>query len=139
MSDVRAITRSVHSAETWIEELSQSLNTDQARSYTILKAFMHTLRDRLPTNESAQLASQLPVLLRGSYYEGWRPSQTPQKYHQPEEFLERVAREARLPNSTAAAEAAQASMRLMRHHVSAGELADVIAVLPEPINQMLMG
>jgi uncharacterized protein (DUF2267 family) len=139
MSDVRAITRSVHTAEEWINELSQDLDTEQAHAYTILKAFMHTLRDRLPTNESAQLASQLPVLLRGSYYEGWRPSQTPKKYHQPEEFLERVAREARLPSPTVAAQATQASMRLMKHHVSAGELADVIAVLPEPINQMLLG
>jgi len=137
MSEIRSITRSVHTAETWIDELSIDLNVDQSEAYAILRAFLHTLRDRLPTNEAAHLASQLPVLIRGSYYEGWRPSQTPQKYRQPEEFIARVAEDARASNPAETVQAIHASMRLIRSHVSPGELEDVMAVLPEPINQML--
>jgi hypothetical protein len=45
----------------------------------VLRAFLHTLRDRLTVNGAVHLAAQSSELLRGVYYENWRPS-TPRNY-----------------------------------------------------------
>ena len=72
------IERNVEKTNVWLKDLAAELGTDDRRyAYRVLRAFFHVLRDRLTVDESAQLAAQLPELLRGVYYEGWRPSHTP--------------------------------------------------------------
>ena len=66
--------------------------TRRNQSYAALRAVLHALRDRLPVDESAQLAAQLPMLVRGIYYDGWDPSRVPVKMHRAE-FEARVRQE----------------------------------------------
>jgi uncharacterized protein (DUF2267 family) len=91
----------------------------------------------LSVDEAAQLAAQLPQLIRGVYYEGWDPSKTPQAYRHPNEFLERVASEAALHGQTEASHAAAAAARVLYGHVSEGELSDVFQLLPAEIRVLL--
>lgn len=106
-------------------------------AFRVLRAFLHTLRDRLPVEEAVHLAAQLPALLRGLYYEGWRPSETPAKYHDATTFLDHVAREAGLGGETEAAYGSEAAARVLARHVTEGELAKVRAVLPTDIATFL--
>ena len=62
---------------------------DKADAYKALRAVLQTLRDRLPMQEAVHFGAQLPMLLRGLYYEGWKPAQTPIKMSR-EEFLQAV-------------------------------------------------
>lgn len=59
------------------------------QTYQVLRAVLHTLRDRLPVSEAANLAAQMPILLRGVFYEGWKPEEVPIKMNLPE-FLEQI-------------------------------------------------
>ena len=45
-----------------------------------MRATLHALRDRLTVEEAAQFAAQLPMLIRGFYYEGWNPTDKPVRY-----------------------------------------------------------
>ena len=45
---------------------------DRHLAYVALRATLHALRDRLGPENAVHLAAQLPMLLRGLYYEGWR-------------------------------------------------------------------
>jgi uncharacterized protein (DUF2267 family) len=62
------------------------------QSYAALRAVLHPLRDRLPVETAAQFGAQLPTLIRGVYYDGWKPAETPVKMSN-EEFFERIRRE----------------------------------------------
>ena len=65
----------VQVTHTWINDLDDRLGwNNKPRSYRLLKAVLHALRDWLQLNEAADLAAQLPTLLRGAYYEQWRPA-----------------------------------------------------------------
>jgi uncharacterized protein (DUF2267 family) len=58
-------------------------------AYMVLRAVLHTLRDRLPLEQIAHLGAQLPMLVRGIYYEGFDPSHIPKKMKR-EDFLEAI-------------------------------------------------
>jgi uncharacterized protein (DUF2267 family) len=78
----------------WIRELDEELGgVGRQESYQVLRGFLHTLRDRLIVDEASQLAAQLPMLVRGIYYEGWDPSRAPRKLRA-HEFVEMFAEQA---------------------------------------------
>ena len=138
MSDPTVIQKSVEQTNVWLDELAGELGTEDRReAYRVLRAYLHAVRDRLPIDETAQLAAQLSPLIRGIYYEGWDPSSTPRDYHDFSEFLDRVAAEASLDGETAASYAAGAAARVLRHHVSAGEIDDIRANLPQNLQPIL--
>jgi len=75
---VDIIDRSVEKAHIWINDMAAELSTeDSQHAYRVLRAFLHALRDHLTVDEAAKLAAQLPIFVRGVFYEGWDPSRTP--------------------------------------------------------------
>ena len=83
--------RTLQITNIWLKELMEKLGTeDRHRAYLALRATLHALRDRLPVVEAADLAAQLPMLVRGFYYEGYRPADKPLKERHKEEFLAHV-------------------------------------------------
>ena len=129
---------SVEQARQWIDETATELGeTDRRAAHRALKAVLHTLRDRTTIQEAAQLASQLPELIRGAFYENWIPARTPERYRDAGTFLARVRDDAGLAGETEASYAVDAVMTVLRRHVSGGELADVLATMPSPIRELL--
>jgi uncharacterized protein (DUF2267 family) len=130
--------RDVERAGSWIISLAAELGTrDRDDAYRLLKAFLHVLRDRLPVAAAVHLAARLPVPLRGVFYDGWQPSRTPLHYQDPQEFLNRVAREARLSGGTEVPYAVGAAARVLACHVGRRELAEVRRHLPVSLHALL--
>jgi uncharacterized protein (DUF2267 family) len=131
LSPSALIGRSVESAEIWLHDLAAELGTDDPRyAARVLGAVLHALRDRLTVAETAQLAAQLPTLVRGIYYERWKPGSPRHARHDLDCFLASIVAEAGLAGETEASLAVSAVARLLHRHVSEGELDDVLAVLP---------
>jgi uncharacterized protein (DUF2267 family) len=138
MANPDVIERSVEKTHIWLNEVGEELGSeDPAAAYRVLRAFLHALRDRLTIEEAAQLAAQLPDLIRGIYYEGWVPARTPIKYRNPDQFLRRIADDALLKGETEASFACAAAARVLHRHVSEGEMKDVLAVLPEDLRTLV--
>jgi uncharacterized protein (DUF2267 family) len=134
---VHIIDRSVEKAHIWINDVAHELGTDDHQhAYRVLRAYLHALRDHLPVNEAAQLSAQLPIFVRGVFYEGWDPGRTPGHPRDVDSFLRRIATEAQLAGKTEASFAATAANRVLDRHVSAGEAGSVLHVLPEPLREL---
>ena len=131
------IERSVEKTHIWLKEIAEELGGDRKDAYRALRAVLHTLRDRLTVDVAAKLAAQLPTLIRGIYYEDWDPSRTPLPLHDVEAFLDHVVREGRMGGETEASLAVTAVARVLRAHVSAGEINDVLAVLPDKFRVLI--
>ena len=134
---VDAIERSVQKTNQWLHELAAELETDERTAWRVLRAYLQVLRDRLTIDEAAQLAAQLPHLLRGVFYEGFDPGHQPEKIRARDVFLARLTDRAQLPDADEAAAAARAVTRLLRRHVTLGELEDVLSQLPTGIREVL--
>jgi uncharacterized protein (DUF2267 family) len=74
----------------WLKEIMDDLGPDRQRAYHAPRAVLHTLRDRLTVEEAAHLSAQLPLLVRGIYFEGWHPAHKPTTERSQEDFLEQV-------------------------------------------------
>jgi uncharacterized protein (DUF2267 family) len=134
---MRVFDKTVEKANVWIKDLARELATDDPRqAYRVLRAVLHALRDRLSVNEVADLAAELPLLIRGIYYEGWRPSGKPLRGRRPEDLLVRVRAELQAIDDAQAELALQAVVRVMERHLSAGEMSDVKQCLPRPIREL---
>ncbi len=133
MTGIEACEHSLQLTNVWLKDLMRRLGTDDRHAaYLALRATLHGLRDRLTVDEAAHLGAQLPMLVRGLYYEGWRPAGKPQREHSAAAFLEHVRAEARNPRFDPQA-AVRAVFGLLAERVSAGEIEDVKSILPRPV------
>ncbi len=115
----------------WLTELMAELDwQDEHKAYVALRAVLHALRDRLTVEEAADLAAQLPMLVRGFYFEGWHPAGTPVKERHREDFLSHVREPFKNDDAVVAPDVVRAVFKLLRRHVSKGEIEDIRHVLP---------
>ncbi len=109
---------------------------DRNKAYMALRAVLHALRDRLPPSEAVDLAAQLPMLVRGFYYEGWVPSNKPLKYRHKEEFLQQVTKEAPWLEGEELERAVTGVFGLLSSEVSNGETTQVRDDLPAELREL---
>ncbi len=128
--------RTLHKTNVWLKELMEALDSpDRHAAYVALRAILHALRDRLTIEEAAHLAAQLPMLIRGLYYEGWDPTGKPVKERRREEFLAVIERDVATYGFDSE-RVARAVFLVVANRISEGEVEDVEHVLPREIRDL---
>lgn len=130
--------RTTRTSHAWLDAVAAELGTsDSHTAYRILRAWMHTFRDRLPVDKSADFAAGLPELLRGVYFEGWRPGHVPVKYGA-EEYRRRFADEAGLTTAEVT-QVAPAVTGALRGQLAVGQLDRALMQLPTGVRAVVDG
>lgn len=131
---LKIIDESVQQANIWINEVNYRTGWDhKQRAYRLLRAVLHAVRDHLSPDEAAQLAAQLPMLIRGLFYEGWNPSKTPVIERSRMGFVARIQTEFKTDPMDDADHAIGAVLDVLDAHISAGEMAHVRATFTKEI------
>ena len=137
MTGLRVFDETVHATNTWLHEITSRLGWDDRRKgYRALRASLHALRDRMPVTEAAHISAQLPLLLRGTFYEGWRPTATPTKARTVDEFLSGLRSAFAGDRDFDAETTFREVISVMKLHISAGEIEDVRQTMPEQIKAL---
>jgi uncharacterized protein (DUF2267 family) len=126
---------SAQTANIWLKEIAAALGTESRReAYAALRAVLHALRDRLPVNECAQFAAELPLAVKGVYFDGWTPSGKPLKMDRAQ-FL--AAIEQNSPRLADPEAELRAVVGVLARHISVGELDDVQGNMPKDLRELL--
>lgn len=137
IATITPLENTVQTSHQWLEELASALGRDDPQqAYRILHAVLVVLRDRLTAEEATDLGAQLPMLIRGLYYEGYNPSKTPTRERNKQEFLNRVAENLQDLADGDPEQAVQAVFQLISQHITDGEINHVKANLPKDIQAL---
>jgi uncharacterized protein (DUF2267 family) len=133
---IEGLAHTVQVAHEWINDLDESLSWHhKPRAFRLMKSVLHALRDRLPLSEASDLGAQLPTLIRGIYYEQWRPAEAAQ-IGDKAAFLKKIqddfSRDPELPSETDV----MAVLGLLSKKITGGEIAQVRRLLPPDLRAL---
>ncbi|MFP4418535.1 MAG: DUF2267 domain-containing protein [Chitinivibrionales bacterium] len=137
MTGLDTFDTSVQKSDVWLKEIMHKLHWDSRhQAYQALRTVLHILRDRLTIDEAADLGAQLPMVIRGIYYDEWKPSRSPSKIRSRDQFLEKVHQDFKGYQDIDAEELTRAVFQVIRSRVTEGEIEDVEGMLPEELREL---
>ncbi len=133
---LEAFDKTLHITNIWLNEVVDDLGPDRHFAWHILGTVSRLLRDQLPPDMAVHLGAQLPLLVRGTYYDGWRTPADPEKAKSAEEFLARVAAGVAATRSVAPAAAVKAVFGVISRHIDGQQAAKVRGCLNESLRRL---
>ena len=124
--------------QVWLNDLMADLDWQGKpdKAYFALRTVLHALRDRLTVEEAVQLGAQLPMLIRGFYFEGWTLKGKPHKERHKEDFLDHIKVAFKNDVTVRPESVARAVFRVLSLHTSDGEIDDVKNILPKALQEL---
>ena len=127
--------KTIHETNGYVKIVMRELETgDRGMAFGALRGALHALRDILDIQTCAHLSAQLPMLVRGLFFEGWTPHAVPAHARRLEEFLERVSQHLPPQLQGNPEEAARAVFAALRERLERGELEKVIDRMPKALH-----
>jgi uncharacterized protein (DUF2267 family) len=132
---------SAQKANEWLRDIGARLGTEnQSTEYAALRATLHAIRDHLSTDEIAHLGAQLPIAVRGLYFEGWNPKTAALRPRNKQEFIAAVEREVSGHQELVdIEETIRVTLSVLSRHISMGQMKQVIQHLPVGIRELWAG
>jgi uncharacterized protein (DUF2267 family) len=132
LETIESTTQKTHE---WIARIAESMHMEKRDAYKCLRAVLQALRDRLPVDLAVHFGAQLPMLIRGLYYEGWNPAKVPIKMSR-EEFLAVVQANIVADRVIDPVETVQNVLAVVANHIGNGELTKVMQSFPRDMQSL---
>ena len=133
---ISSLDKSVQKSVKWIVEIQDELGwEDREDVYIATKAVLQTVRDRLPFKEAVQFSAQLPMLMKGMFFEGYSPSKEPLDINQPDEFYQKV-QERSINKPINAEQATKNVLAVIQRKISKGEIEDIVSNFPKTLRSI---
>src|SRR4051794_32549950 len=129
------IETTVQKTHEWIARIAESMHMEKRDAWKSLRAVLQTLRDRLLADLAVHFGAQLPMLVRGLYYEGWEPSKMPVKMSR-EEFLTVVQSRIIAGRVIDPVETVQNALAIVADHIGSGEMHKAMDALPRDMQSL---
>lgn len=127
--------KTLQTTNIWLDQIMERLGPDRQVAWKALSTVLHKLRDRLPVEEAAHLGAQLPLLVRGVYYDQYQPARQPVRCNR-EEFIAEVAEWLADARPVDPEDAVRAVFDVLSRNVDTGQIEKIKAILPEGIRNL---
>jgi uncharacterized protein (DUF2267 family) len=134
---IDVVDKTVHETYDWIRDVLHETGwVDRHYGLQALRGVLHAVRDEITADQSGHLAAQLPILVRGLYFEGWDPSRAPADDRTAEAFIDRIR-----PHFTGYGQAldyewlANAVLRVLKRRIS-NEYEKIKNTIPKEVRRV---
>ena len=125
--------KTLQTTNIWLDDIMAELGPERQLAWHVLGAVLHAVRDRLQIGLAVHLGAQLPLLVRGLYYDQWRPTDQMLKQRSAQIFLDHVAGSLQDTRPVNAKQATQAVFKVLNHYIDPHQVEKVRQALPENI------
>lgn len=128
----------VQESSLWLQSVGDKVAArgDKDLAWAVLGAALHALRDRLQPGAAIHLGAQLPMLIRGLYYEHWRVNpEAPRERHK-EQFFDHVRKELPAGRQLDAETAVRAVFGVLHDKIDPGEIAKLTRQMPKELREL---
>jgi uncharacterized protein (DUF2267 family) len=130
----------VQQTNLWLKDIMERIETDDRHlAYQLLRATLHMIRDRVGPENAVHFGAQLPMLIRGLYYEGWRMSHTPTRTRHLADFIDDIEDEARRKLGADREQLVRAVFQVIADRIDPGEVDKLIKAFPEDLKALWVG
>lgn len=128
--------KTLQTTNIWLDGVMEVIGPDRHLAWHVLGSVLRIVRDRLPLGLAAHLGAELPLLVRGTYYDQWRPSEQPKKWRSLDEFYALISAELANLRPIGSDDAARAVFQVLNRHIDPGQTLKVIEALPEDVARL---
>lgn len=133
---VEALDRSLLQTQQWVAAVDARMNARHPRlSMTVLQSTLQALREQLDPAQAARFADQLPLPLKGAFFEGWRPGAMHPAADR-EAFLARIEATSFRRIGLSLERAVKAALEVIAGQLPAADVAVIVAALPEDLTTL---
>ena len=134
---LEVIDHTVQTTHEWINELKERLDwVGHREALHLMRATLTAVRDHLSHDEAADFAAQLPLLIRGMFYEGWHPAGTPVKDRGQQAFVAGIEEQIGGHADYRGVEDISTVFKFLNARISSGEVRDIRGALPSGIRTL---
>jgi uncharacterized protein (DUF2267 family) len=141
---VNLFDKHVQKALEWVSQVKERASFEyEPHALGALRVVLHQLRDNLPILKASYLSSQLPLITRGLYFEGWQPSQVPTKERKRIGFIHSVRNNLeqyikRSFDDKEAKKTVHAVFQPLESHLDEGDLDKLYNILPARVREFIL-
>ena len=136
---IDAFDKTLQTTHIWLNEIMDEIGPDRQVAWKVLSTVLHKLRDKLPIGLAAHLGAELPLLVRGVYYDQFEPAKLPIECDTREQFAAEVAEWLSDTRPVDPDAAVRAVFGVLSRHVSPGQIDKVCQALPKQLRQWFEG
>lgn len=127
--------KTLQTANIWLGEMMERLDCDRQSAWRALSVVLQRLRDRLPLDLAAHLGAQLPLIVRGVYYDQFSPGRAADT-GAPADLIAAVAEGL---DAIDAEDAVMVVFDVLGRHLSEGQAAKLRGALPQGLQMLWDG
>jgi uncharacterized protein (DUF2267 family) len=128
--------KSIQTTNIWLKEICEEVGPDRQIAWHVLGSTLRALRDRLQPDLAAHLAAELPLVVRGAYYDRYRPSEQPRATRSRAEFVKSIEADLQNIRPVNPEQAAQCVFQVLNRHIPKGQIDKVRGALPEGVREL---
>jgi uncharacterized protein (DUF2267 family) len=125
--------KTLQTTHIWLDEVMAAIGPDRQVAWKVLSVVLRKLRDRLPVETAAHLSAELPLLIRGVFYDQYQPAKQPTRCRDMEEFVAEVAEWLTDTRPVDPRLAVRTVFQVLSHHIPEGQIDNVRDSLPRDI------
>jgi uncharacterized protein (DUF2267 family) len=128
--------KTLQTTNIWLDEVMADIGPDRKVAWHVLGAVLRALRDRVPGPLAAHLGAQLPLMVRGAYYDGYQGRAEPTRERDCDAFLAHVSESLSDTRPVNARDAVCAVFDVLSAHLPRGQCAKVRDALPDDVKAL---
>jgi uncharacterized protein (DUF2267 family) len=128
--------KTLHTTNLWLDEINAEIGPDRHLAWHVLGAVLRSIRDEMQVEQAAHFSAQLPLLIRGAYFDQYRPATQPAAARSHDDFIARIQEDMDGSRPVNVPQAATAVMRTLNRHMTEGQVRKVRDALPKGVRAM---